>query len=169
MQTKKLDQVCVVLNAMPATLDLPPEDDLMSYTKTSPNANWCSIESYTQFENQGTESFEDQSFAVAHAVQSVNRYAQQFGESTEVHTKNTILHGCPGSRKSHVGGYVCLAALAMALRLVSTALMGTRANILDGIHFHILLCFPTGNIATPHRMVKLTIQKLTRPSQAKFL
>jgi hypothetical protein len=57
----------------------------------------------------------------------------------------------------------------MGLRLMSTALMGTRANVLGGIHFHRLLCFPTGNIATPHRMAELAIQKLTRPSQAKFL
>jgi hypothetical protein len=65
---KKLDQVRAVLNAMPATLNLPSEDDLMSCTKTSPIANWCPIESFTQFENQSTESFEEQSFAVANAV-----------------------------------------------------------------------------------------------------
>ena len=166
---KKLDQVRAVLNAMPGSLDLPSEDDLMKCTKFSPIENWCPIESFTQSENQSTESFEEQSFAVARAVRSVTKYAQQFGESTQVHTKNTILHGCPGSGKSHVGGYVCLAALAMGLRLMSTALMGTRANVLGGIHFHRLLCFPTGNIATPHRMAELAIQKLTRPSQAKFL
>ena len=68
MQTKKLDQVRAVLNAMPVTLDLPSEDDLMSCTKTSPIANWCLIGSFTQFENQGMDSFEEQSFVVAHAV-----------------------------------------------------------------------------------------------------
>ena len=47
--------------------------------------------------------------------------------------------------------------------------MDTRANVLGGIHFHRLRCFPTENIATPHHMVELAIQKLTRPSQAKFL
>ena len=62
---------------------------------------------------------------------------------------------------------MCLAALVMCLRLMSTALMGTRANVLGGIHFHCLLCFPTGNIASPHRMTELTIQKLTHPPQAK--
>ena len=64
---------------------------------------------------------------------------------------------------------MCLAALAMGLRLMSTALVGMRANVLGRIHLHCLLCFPTGNSSTPPRMAKLTIQKITRPSQAKFL
>ena len=65
---KNLDQVRAVLNAMPETLDLPSENYLMSYTTTSPIANWCPIESFTQFENQSTELFEEQPFTVAYTV-----------------------------------------------------------------------------------------------------
>ena len=55
----QVDQVCVVLNG---------ENDLMSSTKTSPITDWCSSESFTQFENQSSEAFEEQYFTVAHAV-----------------------------------------------------------------------------------------------------
>ena len=73
---KKLDQVRAVLNAMAATLDLPSEYDLVSCMKISPITNRCPIESFPRFENQSTDSFEEQTFAVAHAVRSVTRYTQ---------------------------------------------------------------------------------------------
>ena len=155
-----------VLNAMPTTLDLPSEDDPMSCTNSSPIANWCPIESFTQFENQSTEFL--RSSMLLWCMLFDQLLGTPFGKSTQIHTKNTRLYGCPGSGKSHVEKYVCLAVLAMGLRLLSTALMGTRANVLGGIHFHRLLCFPTGNIATPHH-TELTVQKLTRPAQAKCL
>ena len=64
---------------------------------------------------------------------------------------------------------MCLAALAMGLRLMSTALMGLGTNFLGGIYFHCLLCIPNGNNTTPHHMAKLAIQKLTHTLQTKFL
>ena len=88
------------------------------------------------------------------------KYHQQFGSQALTYTKGEIIHGVPGLGKSHVISYLSLVALAFGLQLMTTALMGVRANAFGGIHFHRLLCLSTNTTKNANRMVELAVDKL---------
>ena len=64
---------------------------------------------------------------------------------------------------------MCLAAISLGLRLMTTALMATRANMLGGIHFHRLFCLPIQKIQNTYRIAEIAIAKMNRSSNIKFL
>ena len=75
-------------------------------------------------------------------------------------TKGDIDHGVPKAGKSHVISYITLVALSFALRMMTTAIMGVRANAFGDTHLHILLYLPIKTTYTPYRLAEIAIGKL---------
>ncbi len=82
------------------------------------------IEAYAQFEGQSDQSYMVQKFAVKIGICSIDKYLQQLGPGAATQTKNVLIHGVPGSSKSHVAQYLNLYAISQGFRLVSTSIMG---------------------------------------------
>ena len=141
----------------------------MNYTKASPIDNWCLVKIFAQSENQNAKSFEERSFfcGTYFSIDFWVRFVicQKHRSSQEEHSFTWMFWKWKISCK----GSVCLAALSPDLRLMTIALMGRRVNILGWIHVHCLVCIPTENVPTSHRVTDLTIQKVTHPVQANFL
>ena len=91
---------------------------------------------FLKFNAQSNESYNEQCLAVQVGVKAINKYSKQFGVKASTATRGEIIHGFPGSGKTHVIKYLLLYAMMQGLNTMITALMGTRANALGGIHIH---------------------------------
>ena len=74
--------------------------------------------------------FAEQKTAIELNVNQINKYRSISGYDGMTHTKHVVVHGAPGTGKSFVGQFVVLHAITQALNVISTALMGVRANAL---------------------------------------
>ena len=61
------------------------------------------------------------------------------------HLKNMVIYGSPGTGKTFLSEIVVLYCLSKGLNMVSTSLMGVRANSLGGIHIHKIFFSPVHN------------------------
>ena len=141
----------------------------MSFEKGLPLEQWDTLKHFAMSCNQSEESYYEQKFAVSNFLCWIKSYAQQFGPGTEVHIKNIIVHGCPGSGKSYVGGYMYLAVISLGLRLMTTALMDTKANMLGGICFQCLFCLSHQRNKNAYCVAEIAWVKLHRLSNIKYL
>ena len=68
-----------------------------------------------------------------------------------------------------IGQIVVWCALYQGLKIVSTSLMGFRANTLGGIHMHKLFPFPTDNnaFASSFRCAEYALQKINEIQDKK--
>ena len=79
------------------------------------------------------------------------------------YTKNVGVYGAPGTGKLFIGQYTVLYALSQGLNIISTALMGVRANTLGGIHLHKIFFLPTDNkISSPFVYAEKAIEDIKR-------
>ena len=77
--------------------------------------------------------------------------------------KNVVAHGAPGTGKSFIGQFIVLYALSQGLNIISTALMGVRANTIGGIHLHKIFFLPTDNkINSPFVCAEKAIEDIKR-------
>ena len=149
-------------------LPLPQASDVFNATKSAP-LQWNALESFCPGPGQSTASFDEQRLSIQCGTSAINKYTCQTGRQTLSVAKGLITHGAPGSGKSFVAQYTTLYALSQGLNVTSTALMGTRANALGGIHMHRLFALPVKRSANPYRLAELAIDKLHRKSQLKYL
>ncbi|KAL7538852.1 hypothetical protein ACHAXR_012264, partial [Thalassiosira sp. AJA248-18] len=162
------DQVLAIYSNMPGDMDIPNEDQVLASTKDNP-VNWDPIQQFNRYEGQTVESFQEQKKAVEIATRSLQKYATQFGPETTTFNKGNIVHGAPGSGKSHIILYISLYAMSLGLRVMTTALMGVRANALGGVHIHRLFGMMPKKSGNPYRLAELALEKLHRKSQIKYL
>ena len=128
----KKQQVDACYDSLPPSLELPDKIHFYEANKgafVSP-AHFDPVATFVRSNEQSEESFNEQVKAVDIACRSIRKQAQVFGPLTATRTKSVITHGAPGSGKLLVMQYVCLYAISLGLRLVITALMGIRANVL---------------------------------------
>ena len=159
------------LTAIYRTLDgipnLPPREDIENATRYNP-LEWDTVGTMIQSTETGqsVESFEEQKLAVKTIAHSIDKYCGiTHGNASFNYTKNCVAHGAPGTGKSFVGERSALYALSKGLRLISTCLMGSRANAIGGIHLHPLICIAIQGKNTkiyPYRVAELAMQKITR-------
>ena len=170
--TKKdhLDAIYQVLLDPVLAAKIPRKEEVMKCTRTCPQ-KWSSdpIEAFVQTEEQSRQSFDEQQLAVSIAVRSINKYTEQFGPSTKMMTKGLIIHGVAGAGKSRVISYISLVAISYGLRLMTTAILGVRANAFGGIHLHRLFCLPTKNTCNPRRLAELAIDRIRKKSNVVLL
>ena len=167
-EEKHNDQLTSIYRTMPEGMDLPEREDVLSCTKDSP-LEWDPVAAFSRYEGQSQQSFEEQSMAVRVACRSLTKYSRQFGPATTVYTKGTVVHGAPGSGKSHVSLFNCLYAMTLGLRVMATALMGVRGNALGGVHLHRLFGLAVRKRGNPYRLAELALDKLHRKSNLKYL
>ena len=155
-----LDSIYAELKVMTT---LPSKDDVMNCTRENPKEWELGFTvAFTRSEDQTEASHTEQSLCVGIAVRLLAKYVQHFGEAVTTFTKGEIIHGVPGAGKSHVISYISLVAISMGLRLMTTALMGVRANAFGGIHLHSLLCLSTKTSLNPYRLAELAVDKLNQ-------
>ena len=63
-------------------------------------------------------------------VQHITKYTITIGHASRTYTQNIIAYGSPGTGKYFIGKIVLLYALSQGINIVSTELMGVRANTL---------------------------------------
>ena len=63
-------------------------------------------------------------------VQHINKYTTTIGHASRTYTQNIITYRSPGTKKYFIGKIVLLYALSQGINIVSTELMGVRANTL---------------------------------------
>ena len=165
---KRNDQLTSICRALPAGLNIPSQADVLACTKDQP-INWDPVASFVKFSEQSDESFAEQLLAVTIGVRSIMRYSQQFGPNAVTFNKGNVVHGAPGSGKSYVIQYLSLYAMSQGLRLMTTTLMGVRANALGGIHWHRLFGVKPQGPANPFRQAEIALEKLDRKTNITLL
>ena len=131
--------------------------------------DWDQLASFSRGEGQCLQSFNEQRNIISIALRSLNDYKVQFGPRALKFTRGLIIHGGPGCGKTHVVMYMSLMAMSFGLNVMTTALMGVRANALGGIHVHRLFGLNPKNSSNPYRAAELSLDKLHRKSMLTHL
>lgn len=160
-QEMKASQLQSVYNTLQYTEGVPSKDAVVEATRLSP-LQWDPTQTLLQFENQSQESFEEQGVAIDFVVGQINKYRSFDGNASRVYTMNAVVHGAPGTGKSFVGQLSVLYAVSQGLNIISSALMGVRANAIGGTHIHKLFPFPTNGNQSPFRMAEYAMEKINR-------
>lgn len=168
MQEKKNNHLESIYSTLSNHENIPARDAVKSCTKMHP-LRWDPLNPFFRHPHQSQGSYEEQRFVVSLAKKLINRYCAQCGEGALTYVKNLIVFGVPGSGKSYIMQLITLYAMSKGLRVMTSAIMGTRATLLGGIHLHKLLGWSTKTSCNVHRLVELAIDKLRRKNQASFL
>ena len=137
-------QLDSIFSSIPVSNGIPAKDDIINIKRDTP-IKWDPLTIFAQYQNQSLQSFNEQKKAIKLNVQHINKYATTIGHVSRTYTKNIIIYESPGSGKSFLGQIAVLCALSQGLNVISTALIGVRANNLGRIHVHKLFPFPTNN------------------------
>lgn len=139
--------------------DTPDAESLMDCSRSRP-ISWDPVETLVQSENQTSDSYAEQKFAVSVVTKEIQSYMDP---EYLLQCKNTIVHGCPGAGKSFLSLYCVLYALSQGLNVCPTSITGVNAARNGGIHWHSLFCVdPNQNNAPPSRQAELAIMKIER-------
>lgn len=137
--------------------DIPTKEELMSASLSDP-INWDPLTSFKQGETQNDESFKEQKFVVKVTCAAIDKYID-LSRAAKV-TKNIGIRGFPGGGKTYTGIYCIIYAMSRGLDCIATAIMGTRAAALGGIHWHKLLGIPIDKKLTPQWAAEIALNKI---------
>ena len=166
----KSDHLNAIYDTLPTSMPIPSKEEVRICNRKRPVVWETSpLNAFVKSHRQSDRSYNEQNLAVGIGVRLLEKYCQQFGDAAVTFTKGEIIHGVPGSGKSHVISYLSLVALSMGLRLMTTALMGVRANAFGGIHLHRLLCLSTKTNTSAHRLAELSVDKLHQKRNIQML
>jgi hypothetical protein len=130
---------------------IPPREEVERVTHFS-HCNWDPVESIAQFDQQSDESYQEQVFAINVLKSTINKYINPLAidGTSMTHTKGVIIHGGPGTGKTHVAKLAVLFAICNGMKIISTSLLGIHASNLGGTHLHSLFCWtPQKHELTP--------------------
>ena len=110
--TVKDDHLEAIYEVLPNNMPVPTKANIQSCTK-SHHAMWDTspTEAFVKSVEQSQSSYQEQLLAVTIAVRVIQKYTNEFGAGASTYTKGEIVHGVPGSGKSHVISYITLVAL----------------------------------------------------------
>jgi len=166
----KKNQLSSIYSSVPVPMqrNLPSRESVASCTRNLP-LRWDVLETFRKFDQQTVDSYREQRFAILQGKLAVDKYMIQVGEKANTCTRNVVFHGVPGSGKTYLAQLVSLYGISLGLRVMTTSMMGIRANVLGGIHYHRLFSVTTKSNLTPYRMAELAIDKLNRKKAITFL
>jgi hypothetical protein len=79
------------------------------------------------------------------------------------HTKGVIIHGGPGTGKTHIAKLAVLYAICNGMKIISTSLLGICASNLGGPHLHSLFCWtPQKHKSTLYKTALLALNRIMR-------
>ena len=98
------------------------------------------------------------------SLQIIDKYRAISGRESETYTKNAIIYGAPGTGKSFICQTIVLYCLSKGMNVMSTSLLGVRANSLGGIHIHKLFMLPTEDKLqlSPFKSAEKALEKIRR-------
>lgn len=167
---KMSDQLDAIYQSPLASMEhIPQIDDVKLACSQRYALDWNQLASFSRGEGQCEQSFNEQRNIIKIALSSLKDYQIQFGPRALKFTRGLIIHGAPGCGKTHVVMYISLMAMSFGLKVMTTALMGVRANALGGIHVHCLFCLMAKDSSNPYRAAELALDKLHRKSMLKHL
>ena len=170
MGKTKSDYLNAIYDTLPTSMPVPDKEEVKSCNRKRPVVWETSpLNAFVKSHRQSDRSYNEQNLAVGIGVRLLEKYCQQFGDAAVTFTKGEIIHRVPGLGKLHVISYLSLVALSMGLRLMTTALMGVRANAFGGIHLHRLLCLSTKTNTSAHRLAELSVDKLHQKRNIQML
>lgn len=140
--------------------NLPSKEDFLLASASKPMSS--SRIRYTALLEQSKESIKEQSQAFDKITDTIDKYAcSQVSDNN-----NWILHGSPGTGKTHLSMLLLAYALGQGLSVLSTALVADRADYLGGIHYHSLLKMTysgaNNDMSQIHSIADTCIQKIQR-------
>ena len=115
--------------------NIPSEEKIKNINRENP-LDQNPLTYFEQFENQSLDSFNEQNIALSLSLQVIDKYRATTGNDSKTYTKNVIIYGAPGTGKSFIGQIMVLYCLTKGMNVMSTSLLGVRANALGGIHLH---------------------------------
>ena len=95
-----------------------------------------------QYAEQSVEPFEEQVFALKVLKSTIDKYLDS---TSMTYTKGVIVHGGPGTGKTHIAKLAVLHALSKGLNIISTSILSVRASYLGDTHLHSLFCWTPQN------------------------
>ena len=143
---------------------IPLRGEVESVTRFS-HFDWDPVESIVQNDGQSIESYQEQVFALRVFKSTIDKYINPpiIDSTSLTHTKGVIIHGGPGTGKTHVSKLAVLYALCKGLKIISTSILGARASDLGGTHLHSLFCWtPQKHASTPFRTASSALLKIAR-------
>ncbi len=144
----------------------PNQKKVLRCTKENP-LSWDVYKAFWESSNQCQESFQEQKFIIGIRKSHVDKYIFIFGRAISTFTKNIIIHGVPGSGKTHLAQLILLYAMAKGLKVMLTSLMAARATQLGGIHYH-KFGFHTKTNVTPYRLAELALENYAEKANCRI-
>lgn len=138
---------------------IPLTQELLSATLETPCV-WDPVASFEKASIQNEDSYAEQLLAVKVTCAAIDKYVD-LSRAHKV-SKNIGIRGFPGGGKTYTGLYCVIYAISKGLNCITTAIMGTRAAALGGIHWHKLLGIPCDKNLSPQRIAELALNRLDR-------
>ena len=154
IKDNKKNIIIAIKNVIPS---LPSIDELMSTSKSAPLPH--DQIHYTSLQDQSPRSIYEQSQTFTTIAKSIQAYMQS--DTTQV--QNWVLHGGPGTGKTHLGLLLLVYALGQGATVVITSILAERSIALGGIHIHKLLVMkPAHNDHEIYHIADACIRSLNR-------
>ena len=159
----KRSQFTSAISSLQHMATIPSEEEISNVDRES-HIEWNPLLHFSQFENQSEESYIEQKRALSLVIKIIDKYRATTGNDSKTYTKNVIIYGAPGTGKSFIGQMLVLYCLAKGMNVMSTSLLGVRANALGGIHIHKLFMIPTDDKLqlSPFKSAEKALEKIRR-------
>eukprot|EP00956_Cyclotella_meneghiniana_P018903 scaffold31899_cov24-Cyclotella_meneghiniana.AAC.1 len=97
-QNMKNSQLDAVYSVLQHTQGIPTRESVAAVTRDTP-LEWSPTEDIHQYDRQSDESFEEQKLAIGIEARQLDKYRNAADEGNLTYTKNTVIHGAPGTGK----------------------------------------------------------------------
>ena len=99
----KTNQLHSIYKILSTNLSIPGKAEVARCTRFEPcNWNISPLESFEKSDQQSDISYKEQKVDMSIGMRLIEKYQSQFGPRTGTFTKGLVVHGVPGSVKSHL-------------------------------------------------------------------
>ena len=136
---------------------LPTKDEFLNASLSNPLP--LDRIQYTSLPHQSQDSIEEQT----EAFKAICATVDAFRDGRISDNNNWLLHGAPGTGKTHMAMLCVAYAIGQGLNFMSMALICERAIFLGGIHYHMVLSLGHVNdVSHIHTIAESSVERLMR-------